>query len=347
MIEEFWSGEIGWNCVGRPPNQHANSRRKKETSMIQNALFVLGAGASCPYGFPTGRGLREEVLSRYAADVENYLRHKSANDPLLTQEVHKARDFVNKFRESSTPSIDLFLARNPEFSMRGKRAIIFRILAAERASRFREETEDRKQDWYTWLFEQMTNKLVIKEDYSRFSENDVSFITFNYDRSLEHFLYNSLINSFVDIPTDRIIEQLSHIKICHVFGQVGPLEWQAQSDQIEYRVDVNGTGVDSLCRNIRIVYEQGENLELAEAQELIRKANSVFFLGFGYAEENLNALRIPEVLENVGRVECTALGLTLKEIAKVKTLFETKINGKSRRVNVRDKDCLSLLREVL
>ncbi len=315
--------------------------------MIQNAVFVLGAGASCPYGFPTGRGLRDQVLSRYTADVENYLRHNNRGDPLITQEVHRAKEFVNKFRKSSTPSIDLFLARNPEFSIVGKRAIIFRILAAEHVSRFREEAEDTKQDWYRWLFEQMTDELVKKEDYSRFSQNDVSFITFNYDRSLEHFLYDSFVNSFSGIREDKIIEQLSQIKICHVFGQVAPLEWQAQVDQIPYRVDVNYIDVDSLCRNIKIVYEEGENPKLKEAQELISKTTRVFFLGFGYAEENLDALGIPGVLEGVSRVEGTALNFTLKEIATVKSLLETKINGKSRRVNIRNQDCLSLLREVL
>lgn len=281
--------------------------------MIENVVFVLGAGASCPYGFPSGRELRKQICSSYVSDCKLYLRAKKVPEPLISQELNKAKRFVDKFRKSSTSSIDLFIARNPEFSMEGKRAIIFRILIAEEASHFREETPNRNQDWYTWLFEQMTDKLVQKEDYSRFNENDVTFITFNYDRSLEHFLYDSLVNSFSGIPDEKIIEQLNQIKICHVFGQMGPLGWQGQYSQIEYRVNRKDINIDYLCENIKIVYEEGESPKLEEAKELISKAHRVVFLGFGYAKENLDALRIPNVLADVRQVFGTALGLTSKE----------------------------------
>ena len=322
--------------------------------MIQNTVFVLGAGASSPYGFPSGKDLRNEICSDHVDDCEAYLRAKGAPDGLIPSEEEKANRFVEKFRKSSTKSIDLFLARNPEFSRPGKRAIIFRILAAERASQFREETTNKIQDWYTWLFEQMTDKLVQKEDYSRFCcENDVSFITFNYDRSLEHFLYDSLVNSFNGIAVEKIIEQLNQIKICHVFGQVGPLEWQGQYSETEYRVNVKNINVDALCDNIRIVYEEGDNPKLKEARKIISNAHRVFFLGFGYAEENLDVLGIPEVLEEVQQVFGTALGFTKREITGVESLFRGIGFDKKKSVNIHrsvvieDLDCLALLRQYL
>lgn len=315
--------------------------------MIENVVFVLGAGASCPYGFPSGRELRLQIISNYAANCEAYLKTKEVGKPLIPQEVHLAKEFVEKFRKSSTKSIDLFLARNPDYSRAGKRAIIFRILDAERASGFREKARYRDQDWYSWLFEQMTKELLQKEDYSRFSENDVSFITFNYDRSLEHFLYDSLVNSFIGIPEDKIIEQLNQIKICHVFGQVGPLEWQGQDGQIEYRASLSNINIDALCDNIKIVHEKGENPKLREAQELISKVHRVFFLGFGYAEENLDALNIPAILEDVPLVFGTSMGLTNREKTKIVSQFQALIENKSRTAYIDNKDCLALLREVL
>lgn len=109
--------------------------------MIKNAVFVLGAGASCPYGFPTGKDLREQILSKYASDWKAYLSAKVRDNPLISQEIRLAKEFEEKFRKSSTKSIDLFLARNPEYSRAGKRAIIFRILDAERASGYQRENE--------------------------------------------------------------------------------------------------------------------------------------------------------------------------------------------------------------
>jgi len=316
--------------------------------MIQNVVFVLGAGASHPYGFPTGKEMRKEIIDRHVVDSDAFVQAHPGRDGL---QVHSAaQEFVNAFHKSSTESIDLFLSRNPEFSKIGKRAIIFRILDAELHSVFREKA-NKEQDWYMWLYKKMTDKLVEKEDYSRFCEynKNVSFITFNYDRSLEHFLHDSLTNSFVGIPVDKIIEQLNHIKICHIFGQAGLLEWQSQDQDsgIRYRAKVNETDVDALCDNIKIVYEIGESPEFKEAQKLIREAERVFFLGFGYAEENLNGLDILSVLKDVSRVYGTALGLTLREIAKVKSLFEAKIHGKTRIVQIDDKDSLSLLRSYL
>jgi len=313
--------------------------------MIQNAIFVLGAGASCPYGFSSGHDLRKLILSDHVNDCEAYLRAKGVPEPPILQERKIVNRFVEKFRKSSTESIDLFLSRNPEFSEAGKRAIIFRILAAEHASGFREKTKHGNQDWYKWLFKQMTDKIVRKEDYSRFCENDVSFITFNYDRSLEHFLYDSLINSFVGIPEDKIIEQLNQIKICHVFGQVGLLEWQGKDGQIKYRVDINTINIDDLCNNIKIVHEKGENPKLEEAQELISKASRVFFLGFGYAEENLDALGFPDVFADVQQVLGTALYFTKREITRVTSLFRPDIIKRS--VVIEDLDCLEFLRKYL
>jgi hypothetical protein len=316
--------------------------------MIQNVVFVLGAGASCPYGFPSGQTLREQIIEYHVADCENYLSGKRIQ-PLLPQALEGADQFVNAFDNSSTPSIDLFLARNPEFSEHGRRAIAFRILAAEHASGFREHSMKRDQDWYSWLFAQMTDELVKKGDHSRFSENDVSIITFNYDRSLEYFLYESLSNSFKGIGAEQLIEQLNHIPICHVFKQVAPLEWQGLPNAVPYRANGSQVSIDTLTKNIRIIYDEGENSKLREARNLLSKARRVFFLGFGYAPENLDALGIPDVLANVPFVCGTALGFTKKEIDGVMSRLRPggSSGDKPLVTIIKDWDCRALLREYL
>jgi len=316
--------------------------------MIQSVVFVLGAGASCPYGFPSGRELREQIINRHVTDCQSYLSATNRENPRIPEYLETARQFVDAFRRATTKSVDLFLARNPEFSKEGRRAIAFRILAAEHASSFREETKKKSEDWYTWLFEQMTDKLVKKGDYSRFSENDVAIITFNYDRSLEHFLYDSLSNSFKSIGPQKVMEQLNHVKICHVFSQVGPLEWQGQPNAIPYRVNVNEVGIDTLADNIRIAYDEGENPKLQEAHNLLSRANRVFFLGFGYADENLDTLGIPDVLAKVALVCGTARGFTEKEIGKVKSRLRAgSSDGDKQTVIIENSDCRALLREFL
>jgi len=311
--------------------------------MIEKTVFILGAGASCPYGFPSGSELREQIISVYVSDFEAYLNARARVKVLIPQELSKAKEFTDKFRKS-TKSIDLFLALNPEFKETGKRAIIFRILRAEKQSHFREQSKHKDQDWYTLLFECMTKGFVKKDDYSRFCENDVSFITFNYDRSLEHFLYDSLLNSFVGIGGDKIAEQLNRIKVIHVFGKVAPLEWQDRNG-VEYRQEINSVNADELIKNLRTIYEGMENPELKEAKDLIGKAKSIYFLGFGYAKENLDVLGIPEILSTGQLVYGTALGLTERKIQEVRSVLQYNSGSKGGVANPRiDKsDSLALL----
>ena len=227
--------------------------------------------------------------------------------------LRRAKEFEEIFHNSSTKSIDLFLARNPEFMVLGKWAIIFRIFTAERNSTFREKMRNRNQDWYSYLFERLTDKLVTKEDYVHFGENKASFITFNYDRSLEHFLYESLRNSFNGIEAAKLQEQINKLRVIHVFGQIAGLEWQEVEDRIEYRRNINLVDVQRLADNLRIIYEENENSVFEEAHKLISEAKRIFFLGFGYAKENCELLKIPVILNTHPEVYGTALGFTEKE----------------------------------
>ncbi len=110
------------------------------------------------------------------------------------------------------------------------------------------------------------------------------------------------------------------------------------SSKIEYRRNVNQIDIQRLVKNIRTIYEEKDNPELEEAQKRIRDAEQIFFLGFGYAKENLKLLKIPEILYTGHKIFGTALGSTQKEIGNIKKflIYSTKIT---------DLDCLMLLRQ--
>lgn len=313
----------------------------------EETVFILGAGASRPYGYPSGAELRKQIYDCFVSDSNSYFKSQRTSHPLIHRTLAQAEEFKDKFYNSSTRSIDLFLARNPEFSVMGKWAIIFRIFAAERASEFREHTRHRNQDWYSYLFERLTDELIKKEDYNRFSKNKVSFITFNYDRSLEHFLYESLLNSFNGINAEEIKKQLTELRFIHVFGQVAGLDWQDFESKIEYKRDISLINIQSLAKSLRIIHEEGENQTLEASQELINKAQKIFFLGFGYAKENLEILKIPQILSREQKVYGTALHFKEKEIESVKGIFPQSSPPYAPTVYIKNVDCLTLLRECL
>jgi len=311
-------------------------------------VFILGAGASCPYGYPSGWELRQQIIGLFPHDFKVLIQKRgeiieSVDFEMMQQEIEP---FVFKFNKSNTKSIDLFLARNPEFALLGKYAIIFRIFAAEKDSKFGDDLARKDQDWYSYLLEKMTDDLITKNDYAGFSKNKISLITFNYDRSLEHFLYESLINSFNGIDHRKIKEQLCQLKIIHVFDQVAGLDWQDLDSKIEYRCNIVRLNVPSLAHKLRIIYDTTENSAIGEVHKLITEARNIFFLGFGYAKENLKILGIPEVLKAGQRIFGTALHSTDKEILKVRA----SLLGKDQileMIQIYSVDCLQLLRQCL
>ena len=321
-----------------------------------DTVFILGAGASNPYGYPTGNGLRKAICSNFTGRFSGIFRMTRTSDLKATW-TSKADQLATIFNKSSTPSIDLFLARNNQFSDVGKLAIILSIFDAERASEFREKSEKPDHDWYTYLFHRMSKTLIDPESYKNFSNNKVTFITFNYDRSLEQFFYESLINSFSSAREDEIVEEIKKIPIFHVYGKITNLPWESiAGTEIKYlSVDddpYRKFEFDFLQRiksNIRIIHEREHN-DWSAIHEKLSAAKRIFFLGFGYASENLDALEINNTLSHEQQIFGTALGLLKKEIEDVRTSISANFELKSALLNnlrIIDTDCVTLLREYL
>jgi hypothetical protein len=65
-------------------------------------VFVLGAGASKPYGYPTA----QELVERIAFD------EPGDNSPLSTRD--EFRELQKNLATSKTPSVDMFLGRDSQ-----------------------------------------------------------------------------------------------------------------------------------------------------------------------------------------------------------------------------------------
>jgi hypothetical protein len=316
-----------------------------------NTVFILGAGASKPYGYPTAAELRTNICNDFPGMIKNLSFAPAPVSASIRKArmIHEAELLADKFKKSSTPSIDLFLARNPEYSDIGRSAIVTCILKKEKASHFREDMDDKyiSQDWYSYIFHKMTEELIEPGSFEQFKENRVTFITFNYDRSLEFFLHQSLSNSFGRAPGKEIVAQLNEIPILHVYGSVDRLPWQG--DGSDYSANYSSLEVERMSKNINIVYEGSANdLRIRSA---IEKSEQIFFLGFGYATENLKVLGIQKRLSRVQRIHGTALGSTGKERTviedRLRAWFAEPPQTLLYHVIIKGCNCLQLLREHL
>lgn len=246
------------------------------------------------------------------------------------------------FKDSNTPSIDLYLARNPDLADLGKKAITISILEAEKRSVFGEDILLPAQDWYSYLYDRMTRDLTTSDSFSFFKDNKVAIATFNYDRSLESFLFNSLLHSFSSAGGQKIAEQIRAIPIFHMYGIIDSLPWQGGS---QYRSESNNAlqRVNVLYRNIKTVYEAGETA--THVHEAIKWTDKVFFLGFGYAKENIAALGIGREDYAGKHIFGTVLGSTDRGINEIRQKLATGFPPYA--ISLNTVDCLQLLRDAL
>jgi hypothetical protein len=270
-------------------------------------------------------------------------------------------EFISAFGMSNTESIDLFLSRHPRFETIGKLAISMSILSQENRSGFGEKARKPEHDWYFYLYNKLTRELIDKDGCEEFGANKIAFVTFNYDRSLEQFLFESLLHSFEAADESKVIAQLCKVPIIHVYGKIAPLPGltEGRTDAVPYDRQEDPPSyltVDllSTINNLYVVHEERANPQLMQARQLIAEAERIFFLGFAYADENLKALGLPGVLKPTQLIYGTAMGFTDKEITDMRLLLAQGLKYPQKptedtrsKVHLKPCDSVALLREFL
>ncbi len=207
----------------------------------RETVFVLGAGASKPYGFLTGRDLKANVLKNMTWGEGPWRGYLS--------ELQFARDevtvFNREFGESGRPSVDLFVEHRPDYLRLGKAAIALAHIPCENTNWVFPTPVEADDNWYEYILGKMD------APFDRFGENKVSFVTFNYDRSLEHFFRTALANSYRKTPAE-VRAVLKKIPIVHVHGVLGALN---ATDGRSYKPDLHTPDIQTAMGNIVIMPE--------------------------------------------------------------------------------------------
>jgi len=143
-----------------------------------------------------------------------------------------------------------------------------------------------------------------------------AFVTFNYDRSLEHFFRTALANSYRKTPAE-VRAVLEKIPIVHVHGALGALD---AKDGRTYKPDLHTPDIQTAMGNIAIMPEaKHSSPEFEEARELLGSAKQIVFLGFGYHPPNMKRL---EVVAYEGKIAGgSSLGLGDAERREIQELW--------------------------
>jgi hypothetical protein len=316
--------------------------------------LILGAGASFPYDFPLSDGLVEGIrknLPTAAAETATLL-----NNDLRFVESHTraANAFAEALNGLTAASIDKFLNLNQQWLDIGRTAIIVELLRREKYSLY-PGGAGIQGDWYNYLFAKLTEGLDTVEAIKAEFGTGIKIVTFNYDRSLEHFLHENLTRLLGSTAREaEIAEIASRLEIVHVYGSIGRLPWQSNPNSgsvVEYgdhSEDVYSRA-EKLKNNIQLIYDQRTTLDQIEkAKSCIYPANRVLVLGFGFDHKNIENLDLRNTL-NGKSVFATGYKMTTNERLHARNqLSLTKISAAQYNdINVIDADCLLLCREHL
>src|ERR1043165_5431711 len=169
-------------------------------------VLIFGAGVSAEYGFPLGRQLLLRVASQL---LDRTSLHQSMVGCGFAES--RIRQFARHLKDSMQPSIDAFLETNGEYTDIGKAAIAASLIPLEKKT---EITSRDELKLYEYLWQHMTGTP------GTYAGNGVSVITFNYDRSFEQFLKNTLFASHTDFRQDanKLRVALGHFTVSHVYG---------------------------------------------------------------------------------------------------------------------------------
>ena len=328
--------------------------------MLMSDVFIIGAGCSVPYGFPTGAMLMQNLKNFNYGD--NNLDSQSFSPPSYLFDLYhelfgkwKYQEYRNfsrqytyienrtssKMRETIVPfaksirhsmmvSTDEFLknrlsqekSNEADF---GKRLIAREILIGEKDSEnpyTRGPERKKKERWLGNIdwIQHLLSRIDQQPNCEEILKQTV-FLTFNYDRVLEYCIFLYLTSDKQYADADAH-SFIKEMQIYHINGFIGPLE------EIPFGAVENGKYLE-IAKGMETVWEKRLNPEDAEKvkyQEFLKKAQRVYFLGFSYIPDNLNSIGIDrgaEIIRNA-KVYATAMGLSSQNRLRISTYLDLK-----------------------
>jgi hypothetical protein len=293
-------------------------------------VFILGAGASWHYGYPTGEALVEKIIEKAEIALRYFEHSAKIGNPERPEFVIDAQQWTKVMQETARLKIglkqvnplviDYYLGWNPDVQDIGRLLIAWVILECEQASKYGNinrypksnstvDTTKYYDDWVRFIVHQIAIHCKESSDLHR---NKVSFVTFNYDVSLETKLRNGL--NHIQLFSKNDIVKFLNGRIIHVYGKIrdehaksSDIPWAVQKQdpkQLGGRTgDYHGQmkklldDIYAASKGLRVIDPHDKDAgdaEIMVARAMISAAQRTFILGFGFDEHNSARLNLRE-----------------------------------------------------
>lgn len=286
--------------------------------LLEQAVVVVGAGASVPFGAPDGLRLMdkiEETLKANERSLEKYARNslfrKNLRDvsPIYlawhnvpdTQQVdsHAAaaefREMAAWLSKQTMDSIDDVIRHNPKYAERLKICIVYELLQVthsrssdghynlkELDNRLVDASNGKQRNWVHRLIN-VARSAMVEARQTKIPHNPkVKIVSFNYDGILEHVLdkkWNDVEGEFGDWS--------DVFDIYHPHGTIPISEQPIDRGQLVQYLREGAS-------KIAVVHDEfvpkGIEEDRASAKNICKMATDIYALGFAFAPSNCRLL---------------------------------------------------------
>lgn len=328
--------------------------------------IVVGAGASADYGFPLGSGLRTKIANLIDIRFEHFGSSLESGDHIIVECLRELsrnagnngniNPFIPAARSIAAAmplalSIDNYLDAHrgdKDTIICGKLAIARAILMAEKDSSLwfdhrHAESFSLAAVEQTWL-SRFVNALTEGVDASNLDSifENVTIISFNYDRCIKHFLRDAL-KTYYRLNDQSAADLLKSLRIFHPYGSTGELPWEERNG-VSFGSDQLHGRLLPIAHKIKTFTEQIEDETLVEQMRLsTQSARQIIFLGFGFHRQNIELISA-EMPRSCERIFATAMNISASDKVVIENILRSAFQPQygSVKIAMHDGNCPSL-----
>ncbi|WP_044557261.1 hypothetical protein [Halobacteriovorax marinus] len=336
---------------------------------MKNDVFILGAGSSASYGFPTGEQLKKIIINdgieihpdvyrhedpKFYEDDDNFNSYYNSCIEYFTKKINPNFDkekFKKDFRTAGSFTIDTYLSsphRSDEEKEFGKYIVSSIISYYEDLDRMEMDHTD---NWIDYYFNRK-----ISFQTKDFFENLPKVISFNYDSFFENKLIHHLEKEHGIKDAKSVLNTRDFIT--HVYGKLNNQPYRQSNKQIltqpgayvQQEIDFktiydNSKQVGFIRGNIDSNNNNPFYLaKLSRIHEIIKEADNIFILGYGFDMYNNKILFQDQRLleDTTKRIMYTSYGLENTLIEDLNRFDAIKNTNQ-----VKNEKCLEFLRRTM
>ena len=336
----------------------------------KKSVIILGAGSSQPYGFPSGLELINEIITFLRKSEYLILLQKYGSLMKHLQKDNSVSSFLEDLINANPASIDDFLtfhSDNYDYQLIGKICILYCINKCENPNRFKpiiKTIQDKmillmECDWYSILWQLLYQGA---NEITDLRNNSITFITFNYERSLEYFLKTSIEGLFSFVNKELIDDVLSNLPIYHIYGKIGEIvseipketseefykEYNSDNFISHFFTDSNTSHqekislFDKICKFTKKLWVYGkksyDSLIFKNSSTALENADKIYFFGFSFHPQNMKIL-FPDIFNSKNNniyISGTCYKMGINRVGEIENNFGTIFKNRIRELNFKD-----------